>query len=168
MSATIRLAAIGLAAGIGFGLAPAHAQVLTEKNVSAPMALSIAHAALASCEKSGYRVSVTVVDRAGMVKLQLRGDGANPHTFENSFRKAYTAKTVRVSSAEFTKRFNDPANSNARAQATLPNFVALAGALPIKVGDDVIGAVGVSGAPGGEKDEVCAQAGIDTVGDQLK
>ena len=68
--------------------------------------------------------------------------------------KAYTSKTMRVPSAEFNKRVNDPANQTARHQATLPGFIALAGALPIKVGDDVIGAVRVSGATGGERDEV--------------
>jgi len=84
---------------------------------------------------------------------------------ENSQRKAYTARTFRISSAEFTKRMtNDPV----KAQMNLTGIIALAGALPIKVGDEVIGAVGVSGAPGGEKDEVCSQAGIDKVADQLK
>ncbi len=165
MSATLRLTGLALALGIA---APAQAQVLTEKNVSTGIAMAIAHAALESCEKSGFKVSVTVVDRSGQVKLQVRGDGANPHTFENSYRKAYTAKTIRASSAEFVKRFNDPNNPSAKAQATLPGFIALAGALPIKIGDDIIGAVGVSGAPGGDKDEVCSQAGIDKVADQLK
>ena len=147
---------------------PASSQVITEKNISAAMALTIAQTAMETCQQQGYRVSVTVVDRAGETKLQVRGDGANPHTPENSRRKAYTSKTVRVSSAEFSKRVNDPANQTARHQATLPGFIALGGALPIKVGDDVIGAVGVSGAPGGERDEVCAQAGIDKVAEQLK
>lgn len=145
-----------------------HAQVITERNISAAMAMTIAQTALQTCEGQGYRVSVTVVDRAGEPKVVVRGDGANPHTGENSRRKAYTAKTLRVPSAELNKRINDPQNLTARHQATLPGFIALAGALPIKVGDDVIGAVGVSGAPGGERDEVCAQAGIDKVADQLK
>src|SRR5215210_7284120 len=165
MSATIRSATIIIAMVL---TAPASAQVINEKNISAPMALTIAQTAMETCQQQGYRVSVTVVDRAGEVKVAVRGDGANPHTPENSRRKAYTAKTIRASSADFAKRVNDPANMTARAQATLPGFIALAGALPIKVGDDVIGAVGVSGAPGGERDEACAQAGIDKVADHLK
>lgn len=165
MSVASRLAIMGVAVTAA---APASAQVITEKNISAPMALAIAQTAMEKCQEQGYRVSVTVVDRAGETKVMVRGDGSNPHTVENSRRKAYTSKTVRVPSAEFNKRVNDPANLTARQQATLPGFIALAGALPIKVGDDVIGAVGVSGAPGGERDEVCAQAGIDKVADQLK
>jgi uncharacterized protein GlcG (DUF336 family) len=165
MSATIKLAALGFVAAFA---APASAQVISEKNISAAMALTIAQTAMETCEKQGYRVSVTVVDRAGEIKAMVRGDSSNPHTVENSRRKAYTSKTVRVPSAEFSKRVNDPANLTARQQATLPGFIALAGALPIKVGDDVIGAVGVSGAPGGERDEVCAQAGIDKVAEHLK
>jgi uncharacterized protein GlcG (DUF336 family) len=139
--------------------------LLTERNLSAAMALTIAQTALETCVKNGFTVSVTVIDRAGLVKLQVRGDGASPHTMENSMRKAYTARTFRVSSAEFAKRM---ANDPVRAVMVLTNIVALAGALPIKVGDEVIGTVGVSGAPGGEKDEVCSQAGIDKVADQLK
>jgi uncharacterized protein GlcG (DUF336 family) len=165
MFATMKFAPLGIALALA---APASAQVISEKNISAAMALTIAQTAMETCEKQGYRVSVTVVDRAGQTKVAVRGDGANPHTPENSRRKAYTAKTVRAPSAEFAKRVNDPANMTSRAQATLPGFIALAGALPIKAGDDVIGAVGVSGAPGGERDEACAQAGIDKVADHLK
>jgi uncharacterized protein GlcG (DUF336 family) len=95
----------------------------------------------------------------------LRDDNASPHTFENSQRKAYTARTFRVPSAEFATRM---AGDPVKAQLALPGVIALAGALPIKVGDEIIGAVGVSGAPGGEKDEACAKTGIDKVADQLK
>ena len=145
---------------------PANAQgLLTERNLSAAMALTIAETALETCVKNGFTVSVTVLDRAGLVKAQVRGDGAPPHTVENSMRKAYTARTFRISSGEFAKRM---ANDPIRAPMVLTNIVALPGALPIKVGDDVIGAVGVSGAPGGEKDEVCSQAALDKVADLLK
>jgi uncharacterized protein GlcG (DUF336 family) len=84
---------------------------------------------------------------------------------ENSFRKAYSSRTYRVPSGELVKRIKDNPTS---PFVYLTNVVAAQGALPIKVGDDVIGAVGVSGAPGGEKDEVCAKAGIDKVADTLK
>jgi uncharacterized protein GlcG (DUF336 family) len=84
---------------------------------------------------------------------------------ENSFRKAYSSRTFRVPSGELTKRLKE----NPQAPFVyLTNVVAAQGALPIKVGDDTIGAVGVSGAPGGEKDEVCSKAGIDKVADTLK
>jgi len=97
--------------------------------------------------------------------VQMRGDNAPPHTVENSFRKAYSSRTYRVPSGELVKRLKD----NPQAPFVyLSNVVAAQGALPIKVGEDTIGAVGVSGAPGGEKDEVCAKAGIDKVADTLK
>ena len=110
-------------------------------------------------------MSVTVVGRNTEVIVQLRGDNAPPHTMENSFRKAYTARTYRVPSGEMVKRLKDNPTS---PFVFLSNVVAAQGALPIKAGDDVIGAIGVSGAPGGEKDEVCAKAGIDKVADVLK
>ena len=144
---------------------PASAQLLNQKSISAAMATTMAQTALDTCKTNGVAVSVTVVGRAGEVLVQIRGDGAGPHTVENSFRKAYTSRTFRTSSAEWTKNL---ANNPTRGPQFLTNVIALAGALPIKVGDETIGAMGVSGAPGGEKDEVCVQAGIDKVADQLK
>ena len=156
------LAGIALAAAIA---APAQANLLARKDLSLETALTIATTASELCKSQGYRVSATVVGRNGEIIVQLRGDNASPHTIENSFRKAYTSRTFRVPSGEIATRLKD--------NPTLPfvhlsNVVAAQGALPIKVGDDIIGAVGVSGAPGGEKDEVCSKAGIDKVADQLK
>ena len=144
---------------------PASAQLLNQKSISAAMAMTMAQTALDTCKTNGFAVSVTVVGRVGEVLVQVRGDGAGPHTVENSFRKAYTSRTFRISSAEWTKNL---ANNPTRGPQFLTNVIALAGALPIKIGDETIGAMGVSGAPGGEKDEVCVQAGIDKVADQLK
>jgi uncharacterized protein GlcG (DUF336 family) len=157
-----RLAAVGLACAL---VTPASAQLLARKDLSANMALTIAQTAMATCAANGYRVSVTVVGRNGEVLLQVRGDGTGPHTMENSFRKAYTSRTFRIPSGEMAKRFKD---NPQLGLVFLSNVVPSQGALPIKAGDDTIGAVGVSGAPGGEKDEVCAQAAIDKVADQLK
>ena len=161
----------GLFAGlgiVGLGLAfaaPAEAQLLARKDLSLAAALTIATTAADLCKSQGYTVSVTVVGRNGEIVLQMRGDNAPPHTMENSFRKAYSARTFRVPSGELVQRVKD----NPTAPFVhLSNVVAAQGALPIKVGDDVIGAVGVSGAPGGEKDEVCAKAGIDKAADTLK
>ena len=153
---------------VGLGLAfaaPADAQLLARKDLSLAAALTIAMTAADLCKSQGYTVSVAVVGRNGEVILQMRGDNAPPHTVENSFRKAYSARTFRVPSGELVQRVKD----NPTAPFVhLTNVVAAQGALPIKVGDDVIGAVGVSGAPGGEKDEVCAKAGIDKAADTLK
>ena len=144
---------------------PAAAQMLERKDLSLAMALTIATTAADTCKAQGYRVSVTVVGRDGQVIVLLRGDNASPHTMENSMRKAYTARTFRVPSGEIVKRLKENPQF---AAVFLTNVIATQGALPITVGDDVIGAVGVSGAPGGDKDEACAKTGIDKVADQLK
>jgi uncharacterized protein GlcG (DUF336 family) len=157
------LAGIGLACVLA---APADAQLKTQKVLSYEVAKIIATTAVETCTAKGYRVSATVVDHDGETMVQLRGDGASPHTMENSRRKAYTSNTFRVPSAAYAKRMAD-GDPTVRQQATLPNIIAISGALPIKVGDDVIGAVGMSGSPGGN-DEPCVQAGLDKVKDMLK
>jgi uncharacterized protein GlcG (DUF336 family) len=144
---------------------PADAELLARKDLSMETALTIATTAIETCKGQGYRVSATVVGRNGEILVQLRGDNTGPHTIENSFRKAYTARTFRVPSGEIVERLKkDPS----LGLIHLTNVIANQGALPIKVGDEVIGAAGASGAPGGEKDEACVKAGIDKVADQLK
>ena len=145
---------------------PALAQApQVEKNVSMAMALAIIQGTLEQCTKDGYKVSVVIVDKAGNVAASVRGDGTNPHTMEFGRLKAYTSRTRGQTSLEFMKLTSDPANAYLKQ---IPNTVAVGGGVPIKVGNEVIGAVGVSGAPGGEKDEVCANAGIAKVADALK
>jgi len=136
-----------------------------EKNVSMAMAIAIMQGAIEQCTKDGYKVSVVIVDKAGNVAASIRGDGTNPHTMEFGRLKAYTSRTRGQTSLEFMKLTSDPANAYLKQ---IPNTVAVGGGVPIKVGNEVIGAVGVSGAPGGEKDEVCANAGIAKVADALK
>lgn len=166
MSSTIRLTSLALASLCIFALAsPASAQLLQRKDLSASMALTIAETAIATCKTNGYAVSVTVVGRNGETIVQVRGDNTGPHTMENSMRKAYTARTFRIPSGDMVTRLkNDPT----LGLIHLSNVIANQGALPIKVGDETIGAAGASGAPGGEKDEACIKAGIDKVADQLK
>src|SRR6516162_3444316 len=135
-----------------------------EKNVSMKMALMIIEGALEQCTKDGYKVSVVVVDKAGNVAASVRGDGTNPHTIEFGRLKAYTARTRGQTSLEFKNLTDKPENAFLKQ---IPNVVAVGGGVPIKVGNEVIGAVGVSGAPGGEKDEACANAGIAKVAASL-
>jgi uncharacterized protein GlcG (DUF336 family) len=163
---SFRLAAIALGALCTSALvAPAQAQLLQHKDLTAAIAMEIAATTQATCKANGYSVSVTVVGRNGEVILQLRGDDSNPHTMENSMRKAYTARTTRSPSGALVDRVKaDPTLGFAH----LTNVIAIQGALPIKVGDEVIGAAGASGAPGGEKDEACIKAALDKVADQLK
>src|SRR5262245_10878207 len=150
-----RVAGIGLACAL---VAPANAQLLARKDLSAGLAVTIAQTAMATCNANGYRVSATVVGRNGEVIAQIRGDGTGPHTMENSFKKAFTARTFRIPSEDMEERLKQ--NPQMGAQY-LTGFTTARGALPIKVGDEVIGAAGVSGAPGGEKDEACVKAALD-------
>jgi len=153
---------VGLACALA---APASAQLLARKDLSANMALTIAQTAIATCTANGYRVSATVVGRNGEVIVQVRGDGTGPHTMENSFKKAYTARTFRIPSGEMEERLKK--NPQMGAQY-LTGFTTARGALPIMIGEEVIGAAGVSGAPGGEKDEACVKSGLDKVAADLK
>jgi uncharacterized protein GlcG (DUF336 family) len=158
-TAAIAIGALLLASG-------AQAQApLTEHNVSMAMSLAIIAGTLEQCTKDGYKVSVVIVDNAGLVRASIRGDGTNPHTMEFARKKAYTARTRGQTSLEFMKLTDNPASTYLRQ---IPDVVAVGGGVPIKIGNATIGAVGVSGAPGGEKDEVCANAGIAKVADQLK
>jgi uncharacterized protein GlcG (DUF336 family) len=157
-----RLAGVALAVALAN---PASAQLLNHKDLSLATALTIATTAIETCKGNGYRVSATIVGRNGEVIVQLRGDDTGPHTIENSQKKAYTSRTFRISSGEFVQRVKDNPTTGA---VHLTGIVAAQGALPIKIGEEVIGAAGVSGAPGGEKDEACVKAGLDKVADQLK
>jgi uncharacterized protein GlcG (DUF336 family) len=145
--------------------ASARADLLSHKDISAEIAVTIAQTAIATCKANGYAVSSTVVGRNGEVIAQIRGDNTGPHTVENSFRKAYTARTFRSPSGALVERVKkDPT----LGLIHLTNVIANQGALPIKIGEETIGAAGASGAPGGEKDEACVKAGIEKVADQLK
>src|SRR6202171_3620584 len=161
-----RVALALLASSTIFVIGPALAQApQVEKNVSMAMALAIIQGTIEQCTKDGYKVSVTVVDKAGNVAASVRGDGTNPHTIEFSRLKAYTARTRGQTSLEFMKLTSDPASAYLRQ---IPNVVAVGGGVPIKVGNEVIGAAGASGAPGGGKDEVCVLGGIAKVEGALK
>jgi uncharacterized protein GlcG (DUF336 family) len=158
MRAAITLIAMALAA-------PVTAQnVVNEATVSTDAALQIAEAALAQCRKDGQKVTVSVVDHAGREKIRVRDDGAAPHTEVHSFRKAYTAATYRMPSAEYAKRVTEV---RGLGPVLLPNITTAAGGVPIRAGERVIGAVGISGTPGsaggGEHDAKCAEAGIAKV-----
>jgi len=161
-----RAAGLSLAAALACGAAgSANAQLVTHKDLTLAMATTMALTAIETCKGQGYSVSAHVLGRNGEVLIGLRGDKTNPTTLENSMKKAYTARTLRIPSGKFAD--NVKGNPNAGA-LFLTNIVPAQGALPIMVGDDVIGAIGISGAPGGDKDEACAKAGIDKVAADLK
>jgi len=141
---------------------PAAAQtVLNVRTLSFAAAHDAANAAIEQCHKDGYAVTVTVLDRLGRTKVVFHDDGANPHTVENSLRKAYTSLTSKSPSGEYGKRVT--ANPSSAGILNLDKITTVEGALPIFAGKDLVGSIGISGAPGGEKDAACAQAGIDRI-----
>lgn len=136
------------------------------KILTAGLALEAASATLEACQRQGHRVTVTVVDSTGLPKVILRGDGAGVHTVDASRRKAYTALSMRSSTLQLDERVrNTPAATGIR---DIDQLLVLAGGLPISVATDVIGGIGVGGAPGGHLDEACAQAGVDKIKDRLQ
>ena len=147
--------------------ASANAQaVLTQKNMSLELANQIASASVAACAANGYAVAATVVDRAGTVRAVQRADNAGPHTLASSQQKAFTsasAKNTTLAMMEGSQK-----SSAATNLVFVPGYLLLGGGVPVKVGNEVIGAVGVGGAPGGNLDEQCAMAALDKVKDQLK
>jgi len=156
------LASLAVAAVLS---SPVGAQgIVMQKNITLELAQTIANTAIAQCRSMGYKISVTVVDREGLPIVMMRDDGAGLNTPEGSDRKAYTARAFSQPSAAFVKRLQDRPETVGSLHYT--RVLALAGGLPIKVGDEIVGAVGVSGTPG--KDDDCSQAGIDKVTDQLK
>lgn len=156
-------------AAIGFSLVALGASaegVRTEKNMSLDLANQIATATVAACTANGYNVTATVVDRAGTVRAVQRADNAGPHTIGASLQKAYTsasAKNTTTAMLESSQKF-----PGAATLGDIPGFLLLGGGVPVKVGNEVIGAVGVGGAPGGHLDEQCAMAALEKVKDMLK
>lgn len=139
--------------------------VRMERNISLALANEAVMTAVEACLKNGYNVSATVVDRAGQVKAIARGDGTGPHTPDTSRRKAYTALTTRNNSATVAENWQkNPASQNL---VHITDVLAVGGGMPIRAGTEVIGAIGVSGAPGGHLDDQCGQAGIDKIKDRL-
>jgi uncharacterized protein GlcG (DUF336 family) len=156
------LLAIAAIAAVPFS---ANAQVQMQRDVTWKLALEIAQGAIDACTKRNVAVSVAVVDRAGRVRVFISSDNPSPHSLELARRKAYTARTFGRSSAEWAKRTTEM--PELAAQRELADVIALRGGVPIKVGNETIGAVGVSGSSS-EGDEKCALAGVAKVADQLK
>lgn len=152
---------IGVSVAIASTPAALAQGVLTEQQISISSAQEAAIAALDQCRKDGYRVSVTVVDRSGQTKVLMRDDGAAPHTPDTSRRKAYTALTFRTSTSELASRV--ASNPSAANLKDITDVIILAGGLPIRAGNAVIGGIGVGGAPSGDQDQVCAKAGVDKI-----
>jgi uncharacterized protein GlcG (DUF336 family) len=137
----------------------------THKVLTAALAVEAAQAAIAACKAQGYNVTVTVADRMGTPKVVIVRDGPPGVGTEVTRRKAYTAAVQRVSTGDFTKRVSTPGAFNPGMYDS--QLATGQGGIPIKVGEDTIGGIAVGGAPGGDKDEACATAGLEKITDRL-
>ena len=120
-------------------------------------------ASLDACNKDGYRVSVSVVDRAGVLRAMARADGAGPHTVDSSRKKAYTAASFRRPTTELAELISKVPTLQALREIN-DQVLILGGGLPIEIGGEIVGGIGVGGAPGAHLDDACAQAGLDAIG----
>lgn len=159
------LAAILLASVIA---APASlaADIVTTHRLSAGLANEAVGAAVAACAKQGYAETAVLVDTGGVTQAELRGDGAGIHTLDSAHDKAYTSVTFKTDTGVLVERAKTA--PVAVLLARLPHLLMFQGGVVIKLGDEVIGAIGASGAPGGDLDEGCAKAGLDQIRDRLK
>lgn len=146
-------------------LAAQDAATFTTKNMTLDTALRMAQVALQACRDSGYQVAVAVIDRGGNTQVLLRDRFAGPHTPETARRKAWTAVSFRTNTSDLARATQ--AGEIQSGMRHIPGALALGGGLMIDAAGAMVGAIGVSGAPGGELDDACAQAGIDAVADDL-
>jgi uncharacterized protein GlcG (DUF336 family) len=165
MKAGLAAGAVALALAPRAGNAQSTPSVQTQRDITWELGLAIAEGAIEECAKSNAGISVAVVDRAGRVRVFIASDDPAPHNFELARRKAYTARTFRRSTLEWAQRTKE--GSELAPQRQLADVIALAGGIPINVGNDTIGAVGVSGSTQ-TGDDACARAGVAKVADQLK
>jgi len=127
------------------------------------MATKAVQTALEACKKDGYRVSVSIVDRAGVLRALARADGAGSHTVDSSRKKAYTAASLRRPTTELAELIAKVQTLQSLREMN-PEILILGGGLPIDISGDVVGGIGVGGAPGAHLDDACAQAGLDAIG----
>ena len=158
---TVALASLLLAS------VPTRAQesVIIHKSLNPELALDLARAALVDCQKRGYQVAVAVVDRFGVPQVMLRDRFAGPHTPPTASGKAWTAATFRTNTTEL-HAISQPGMMQAGIR-NLPGAVVIGGGRVIESSGSLLGAVGVSGAPGGDADDTCAKAGIEAIQDKL-
>ncbi len=139
--------------------------LVTFKSMSVDLALALGRAALADCQKQGYQVTVAVVDRFGVTQVLLRDRFAGAHTVATATGKAWTAVSFRTNTSDIVAN-TQPGMPQAGVRG-LPGAVVIAGGVMVEAAGSLVGAIGVSGAPGGDNDEVCAKAGIAAVRDKL-
>ena len=144
----------------------AEAPTFTVKLLSPETALKAAQAALARCRKDGFQTAVAVVDRAGMVQVVLRDRYAGAHTPDMAIGKAWTAASFKQSTTSLAVETQPGKPMSGIRQ--LPRVMVAGGGIPIEAGGSFLGAIGVSGAPGGDADDACANAGIKAIVDDIE
>lgn len=144
----------------------AQAQVAQVRALPTALAVELAQATVAACSAKNFNVAATVVDRGGVVLATIRADRAGPHTIDASRAKAFTSVSAKNNTGAMAEAAAN--NAGARNLVYIPGFLLLGGGVPVKVGDEVIAAVGVGGAPGGHLDEECANAGLQALAAKLK
>ena len=160
---TLSLTAALIAAGFAGTVQAQSAGIRSERAMTLELATQIA---VAACQTNGYAVTAAVVDRAGQLRALQRADNAGPHTLEAARAKAFTSASARNATlAMMEGAQKNPAAANL---VHIPGFLLLGGGVPVRAGNDVLGAVGVGGAPGGHLDEQCAMAALEKVKEQLK
>jgi uncharacterized protein GlcG (DUF336 family) len=145
----------------------ARAEMMSTHRIPAALASEAVAEAVASCAKQGYFETAALVDADGVRQAVLRGDRAGSHSLDSAYDKAYTAASFKAdTSALFERSKTAPGFSNLFTQ--LPHLILLGGGIVIKVGDEVVGAIGAAGAPGANLDDDCAKAGLAKIQDRLK
>jgi uncharacterized protein GlcG (DUF336 family) len=157
------LAALSGAALIG---SAAEAQTLLAHRLPEALAVEAASETVAACAKQGYHETAQVVDADGVIIATIRGDGAGAFTLDSAFYKAYTAASFKNDTLTLAERAKG--EDSIAPLSKLPHVMFFGGGVPVKLGDETIGAIGGSGAPGGKLDDACARAGLDKIKDRLQ
>jgi len=142
------------------------AKLLTQQVLSSAAANQSTLAAVTECKKNGYRVSAAVVDKSGLIQSQIRGDGAGVHTIDSSRRKAYTAVSMGRPTQAFAELVSKHPDLHALGDMN-DSILLLGGGFPIKIDGQIVGGIGVGGAPGSHLDEACARAELTVLGADL-
>jgi uncharacterized protein GlcG (DUF336 family) len=153
-------------AGLALAGSTAVAQTLPTHRIPAALAVEAASEAVGACAREGYRETAQVVDADGVVIATVRGDGAGAHSLDSALDKAYTAASFKNDTLALSERTKG--EDSIAPLAKLPHVMFFGGGVPIKLGDEVIGAIGAAGAPGVKLDDGCARAGLDKIKDRLQ
>jgi uncharacterized protein GlcG (DUF336 family) len=157
-----------LAALVGAALmgSTAVADTLTTHRIPAALAVEAASETVAACVRQGYHETAQVVDADGVIIATIRGDGVGAHSLDSAFDKAYTAASFKNDTLALSERAKG--EDSIAPLAKLPHVMFFGGGVPIKLGDETIGAIGAAGAPGAKLDDACARAGLDKIKDRLQ